>query len=747
MSTHKTIDRICVFITVISVLLTLLFMNGEALGLQKVIDEDAEVYTGDTVFTENDLDGAWDTSSAAVITLEGEDGTVSGNGAYFLDGNLVIASAGCYVISGELSDGFISVDTHDAAKVWILLDGVKISCSDNACIRIGQADKVFLTLAEGTENILESGPEYSQEALDDKTGGVIYSHDDLTINGSGTLTITAEYKHGIDVNDSLVITGGSIRITSAADALHANDSIDITGADITINTGDDAIHCDTRIGIYGGTILMESCYEGIEAPQILIEGGDITICPEDDGLNANGGNESLGAGGLTGGRTDANMDAAALPGTGEAKTTQEETLPSITINGGTLTILNENGRDADGIDSNGDIIINDGTILVSMGNSGGSNGLDYGSENGGSCVINGGTVVAGSSSSMAEEISTASGQCNVMWLLEEEIPSGAKITVYDEDRNTVFTGEIPFSASAVTISCPELVPGENYSLTIEANGEEVQSAEVSFEDTSVMIGNARFAGGMGNMMHGAGGMMPGPGVDGEGTFGGRPVWEGAGESESTQEGAGESESTQEGAGKSESIQDGADESESTQDGAGGSESIHDRAGESENTHDEADKSDSTLDRTDESYNITDGAAEADTYGRINTAQDNDQTKTSGEEQILQGPGDGRMPQMPEISDEEMRERMADGQMRQMDENGPPFQEQNFAGTGPWEDRIQDLGMQMQQNQTRDEESENSLHAVTEYGADTWILLMVSVASLLLAVIFVVKMGSGPPNKQ
>ena len=350
MSTHKNLDKICVAIVVGSLVLTGLFMNGEVLGITKIVDEDAQQNSDSVYFTTNDQNGNWDTSGATVITLTGDGATISGNGAYTVNGNVVITNAGYYVVSGTLTDGYISVDAYNSSKVFIMLDGVEINCSDDACIRVDQAEKVFLTLAEGSQNILISGSSYSTEALNDGTDGAIFAHDDLTINGSGSLTVTAQYRHGIAANDDLVITGGTIAVTAEADAIHANDSLrikeasitvdagddglvtsneeengyfyiesgmlDITAADdaihttgditiaggsITIDAGDDGIHSDSNVYISDGSILIEDCYEGIEALNIDVSGGDITIYPHDDGFNANGGSGDMFGGGGMGG--------------------------------------------------------------------------------------------------------------------------------------------------------------------------------------------------------------------------------------------------------------------------------------------------------------------------------------------------------------------------------------------------------------------------------------------------------------
>ena len=375
MSTHNTLDKICVAIVICSLVLTALFMNGEALGITKIVDEDAEQNSDSAYFTTNDQNGSWDTTGAAVITLTGDGASISGNGAYVYDGNVVIAEAGRYVLSGSLEDGSIIVDAHDSSKVWILLDGVEINCSDDACIQVDQADKVFLTLAEGSQNILTSGSVYSDTALSDGTDGAIFAHDDLTINGSGSLTVTAQYSHGISANDDLVITGGSITISAVEDAIHVNDSIrikdaaitatagddglltsnevengylyiesgtlditasgdgihttgDITvaGGEINISAGDDGIHSDASVFVQSGTILISDCYEGIEALIIDVSGGDVSINCEDDGFNANGGSSDMfgGGGQMGGGQNDGTFGHGGMHGSGTDEGTTGE---------------------------------------------------------------------------------------------------------------------------------------------------------------------------------------------------------------------------------------------------------------------------------------------------------------------------------------------------------------------------------------------------------------------------------------
>ena len=468
MSTHRNFDKICVAVTALMLLITVLFMNGSALGIEMIIDEDAEIHAHSVYFTANDLNGEWNTAGATVISLNGSSGKIIGKGAYFYDGDLVISGGGKYLLSGTLTDGSIIVKAYKSSKIWLLLDGVDLYCSDDACLRVDKADKVFLTLAEGSENSMVSGKEYSEQALSDKTGGVIFSHEDLTINGSGSLTLEGAYKHGIDVNDELVITGGKLTITAAQDAIHVNDGICIGGGELVIAAGDDAIHCETSIYIESGSVVILSCYEGIEAVTVDIAGGDILIYPEDDGINANGRKTSVfGMMGRPGMRQEPQ----------DAETEDEETW--LHVSGGSLTIINGTGNDADGIDSNGDILITGGSIRISLVNNGTNSALDYGSESGGSCLIEGGDIIACGSYAMAEGFENSSGQCSVLYNLKEGVSAGTAVSLKDSEENILLSYEVPCSFSSVVISCGEMQLGETYLLTIGDREEEITLEEVA----------------------------------------------------------------------------------------------------------------------------------------------------------------------------------------------------------------------------------------------------------------------------
>lgn len=312
------------------------------------IDFDLELTesTIDTEFTDREKSGSYKASEAVKITLNKTTATVSGSGAKADGSTITITEEGVYIVSGTLEDGQIIVDASDSDKVQIVLDGVNINCETNAAIYVREADKVFITLAENSSNTLGGGNEYTQ--IDDNTvDGVIFSKSDLVCNGTGSLTIEADYKHGIVSKDDLVITGGTYKITAAyngitakdqlkildgifdidaansavkaknaddaelgniyiaggiftieaeQDGFHATGSIVVDDGTITVNSGDDGFHADLDTVIHGGTILVEKSYEGLEGKRVVVNGGDITINASDDGINAaNSGDDGANA--------------------------------------------------------------------------------------------------------------------------------------------------------------------------------------------------------------------------------------------------------------------------------------------------------------------------------------------------------------------------------------------------------------------------------------------------------------------
>ncbi len=244
-------------------------------------------------FTARDLEVGYEESSAAQIELNGSSITVTGTGASVKDQTVTISRDGSYVITGSLDNGQIIVDAGDLDKIQLILNGAAIHSASSAPIYIKNADKVFITLQDGTDNSLSDGTEYVQ-ADDNNVDGVIFSKADLTLNGSGSLTIKANYKQGIVSKDDLVFTGGSYDITAVKDAINGKDCIKIKDGSFTLSAdtgnGLQSKNSDdpTRGYVYicGGTIDIIKSQEGIEGTVIIIEDGAIVINAADDGLNA-----------------------------------------------------------------------------------------------------------------------------------------------------------------------------------------------------------------------------------------------------------------------------------------------------------------------------------------------------------------------------------------------------------------------------------------------------------------------------
>lgn len=277
----------------------------------------------DLDYTKRDKDASYNESTATHIVLTESGAAVSGEGAAVEGSTVTVSQAGTYVISGSLDEGQLIVDASDEDKVQLVLAGVTIHNEEGPAIYIKNADKTFVTLAEGSTNALSDGSEYVLEENSDEPYATLFSKDDLTINGTGALVIQGNYRHGICSKDDLVITGGNIQVTASEDALRGRDCVKILdgtfnlesgqdaiksnndedgtkgfvsvdGGTFTINAGDDAVHAESVLFVNNGTINVEACYEGYEAEQIYINGASTHIVASDDALNAAARNSSQG---------------------------------------------------------------------------------------------------------------------------------------------------------------------------------------------------------------------------------------------------------------------------------------------------------------------------------------------------------------------------------------------------------------------------------------------------------------------
>ena len=318
------------------------------------------------LFSSRDLEQTADLTGAEKITVsDGETYTIS--------------KEGVYVVTGSASNAQILVSAGDEDKVQLVLDDVSITNESTPCIYVQNADKVFVTTTD-SENTLTVSGAFTADG-DTNTDAAIFSRDDLVVNGTGTLNISSS-ENGISSKDDLKVTGGTINITCTADALEANESIlvadgtiniksdkdglhaendeddtvgyiYIAGGTMTVEAGDDAIHATTIAQVDGGTIELTGA-EGIEGTYIQINGGEISIAAADDGINA--GQKSNFA------------------------------TPTVEVNGGELTIVMGSG-DTDGVDANGNLYLNGGTLNITA-----QNPFDYdgtAQNNGATLIVNG----------------------------------------------------------------------------------------------------------------------------------------------------------------------------------------------------------------------------------------------------------------------------------------------------------------------------------------------------------------------
>ncbi len=248
-------------------------------------------------------------AKAVNISLEGPTATCDGAGVSVDGGQITISTHGIYKISGTLADGQILVDCSDAGEVWLLLDNANITCSTGPCIYIKQADLTHVSMATDTVNTLADGVGYILEPGEDEPDGTIFSRDDITFQGEGTLVIEASYKNAIAGKDDVTIESGVYEITSDGHGIKGKDSLVITGGVISVEAGGDGLKATNAEGgskgvilVSGGVVDVFAGDEGMQAiSDITISGGVVTVDSQNNGvrsgtaLNLSGGELSINA--------------------------------------------------------------------------------------------------------------------------------------------------------------------------------------------------------------------------------------------------------------------------------------------------------------------------------------------------------------------------------------------------------------------------------------------------------------------
>jgi len=559
----------------------------------------------DEMFTDRDFKTDYDTSKSVSIDLKGDSVSCKSDAVKIKKNTITLSEEGTYIFSGTLDNGMIVVDAEESDKLQIVLDNASITSSTSSALYIIEADKVFVTLATGSDNTLANGGTF--EAIDDNNiDGAVFSKQDLTFNGSGNLTITSPADHGIVCKDDLVFTGGtytvnsashgldandSVRMTnvsmtiasgkdgihaentddtslgfmyvkdgtfeivaegdglsagnsmqindgtfqitsgggsanaskqssdswgnfmggmgggrgnrpgrlgesgaqsqpqsqpetdnqttenddtstsikaiksagdmlikggtftidSADDSVHSNASITVSGGKFAIASGDDGFHADETLTISGGAIDISESYEGLEALDIVVSGGDIKLVASDDGLNAAGGTDSSGYGGMRG-NEQFGGGRGGMGGPGGSSSSNG----SIVISGGNLYI-NSSG---DGVDANGSLEITGGHTVVVGPTRGDTATLDYDK----SAIISGGTFIGTGASGMAQTFSDS--KQGVIAVSVGNQAAGTKIELKDSNGNTILTHEPELEFAVVILSSPDIQKNQTYTITV-----------------------------------------------------------------------------------------------------------------------------------------------------------------------------------------------------------------------------------------------------------------------------------------
>ncbi len=312
------------------------------------------------MFTDRDRRTEYDASKSILIELRGTTAAASAAGVKIDGSTVTITEEATYIVRGTLEDGQLIVNAPDTAKLQIVLEGAAITSADSAALYILQADKVFLTLVG--ENSLANGGAFT--VIDENNiDGAIYSKQDLSLNGDGSLTVTSPAGHGIVCKDDLVLCGGTYEINAASHALDANDSIRLDDVTLTAKAGKDGLHAehneDASLGfVYmaSGTLDITAEGDGISAGSTLqIENGNITILA--GGGYQNGAQQSSsGWGGFPGGGSMGGWSGGGKPDGGKP--------------GGRATSQSDSTESDDastsmkGLKSGSDMLLTDGTYHI-----------------------------------------------------------------------------------------------------------------------------------------------------------------------------------------------------------------------------------------------------------------------------------------------------------------------------------------------------------------------------------------------
>ncbi|MBQ2896582.1 MAG: carbohydrate-binding domain-containing protein [Oscillospiraceae bacterium] len=446
--------------------------SGPALWIKNAGRTVVELANG----SENHL-GSGPVFSGDALTLEAE-------GALHSEDDLALTGSGVLAIVNQYSHGIVCKDALLLESGSYDVDAVGHGIRGRDSVEILGGEYVIRADKDGIQSNNDTDPALGMVTIRDGSLQIeagqdgIQAETALRINGGrfhilsgrgssnsvyapgvlpwkGADAALSDSAKGLKAGTELYIGSGSFELDCEDDALHSGGSLRVEGGELSIRSGDDALHGDVSLTVAGGSLRILDAQEGLEAPQLSIQGGEVDITCRNDGLNANG-----------------------------------ENSPLLSISGGVLRLCCQ----GDGLDSNGDLHVSGGEIYVSAQPSDGNSALDYAAEHGGSALMDGGTLIACGFGGMAESFSQDSRQGSFLIHLEETASGGTELVLKDSSGQVLLRYAPEQDYNAVLLSCPALQLGESYSFSA---GD--QRLSLSLTDRATVSGSA---------VHSFGGMRP-----------------------------------------------------------------------------------------------------------------------------------------------------------------------------------------------------------------------------------------------
>lgn len=549
---NKNLKPIIILIALILIISILTFAVYKIKNNSNNVEINTEATNIEVKYSDAELTGEWKDYKAK-ITLDGSKVSIEGSGATNEGNTITITSAGTFYITGTADDINFVINASKDDEVQLVLDNAQITSKTTAPINGVKAKKITITLNENSNNIITDAEKYTTftNEEEEEPNGAIYTKTDLVINGSGKLTVNANYNNGIvskdglkivntniEVNaknngikgkDYVAIKNSELNITSKGDGIKSNNDTDenlgyikIEGGKITINSEEDSksskgLKAGNEITIESGTIKVASTDDAIHSNgKVIINNGELELSSGDDGIHAdtsisiNGGNINISKSyegiesayiEINGGEVAlvASDDGINVCGGNDSSSVNgrigqnnfsnvSDSNRKLVINGGNIKV-NSTG---DGLDSNGSIYINGGTVKVIGPTSNGDAPLDYDGE----CIVTGGDIIIYGSAGMWQNPSSNSTQYALTFQASGN--SGDEIALKDSSGNEITSFKAEKVYSGITISNAKLEKGKSYTLYV--NGSSIGTLEVTDIVSSNISSNGNGMGRGGNGM-------------------------------------------------------------------------------------------------------------------------------------------------------------------------------------------------------------------------------------------------------